>query len=455
MRRKNSTRLLLLAALATLWHACTEIELCEEPEHPVRGHVMFSYQWAPEDIRRPDSMVLIATRIMNQWKCGIIIDSDASSGDTLHKGRYIYNAPLVQPDWAYVEYWFPPEPVPEPPKPDGHDRNTEESDIVVPPPPAPPVTQYAHFSLRQGLFNFMTLNKSADELIIDQVYDYLHSDEDTLQMADIRVTYKTYDREDPRLYADFSPAARQMVSDWTDYNPGYRYIKYNVRPLYYDIVERQDIEKKVNAGGTDITFRPRTATQNVDVFIEIEKDNSAGPLKIETMVCEISGVPLTMTLAKGYVDMRTTAKVAFEPELLDENRQPLTADTYTTEKVVAHVNMDLTTIVSSRSTAEILGPGLMQCYIKAKMLDTATGTEKEVNIPGRINIHQALTDASMTLLTEDEQHALQDQLKKTVTVTGIKIKSEDIIESSTKEAGFQQWGDGGPIDGGSSDPIEI
>lgn len=430
------TVLILIAAIT----ACTEVDLCDDAEHPHRAHVIFKYQWNDDDTRLPDSMVIAAVRIMNLWKCGIICDHRTDSG------RYIVNAPLSIPAWADPETYYP---TPPPPPPSGYsDVEAGNPDPVeTAPAPIKPDAIYEHYALREGTYKFMTLNKDASEIIIDPIYQYLAASNDEMETTDITVSYRTYALGDPAL---------RTISEepWSDvYNPGFPYIQPGVAPVYFDTVLFHNIYK----GGVEnrIDFRPKRVTQTIDLYVGIGKKNSGVKCRIDSVLCELSGIPIKMTVVNGYLDISKTAKTLFWTDFVDTDHNPIPGDTYTTDTCVVHANFDATSIVTPHSASEVSGPGILVMRIYTTAID-GSGNTSTKRYMARINMYHSLQNAKLMLLTEDQQHVYRQAERGEVNVkTTIEIEAADIVTNSDENGGMDPWGSGGVIDGTDTKPIEI
>ena len=87
MKRKEfvfGVAALLSAALSS---CNTEVDFGYEEGHPLSTAVKFSYDLPEGAKERPDSMFVVANRVINSWKCAMSVNADDFSG------RYLYNAP--------------------------------------------------------------------------------------------------------------------------------------------------------------------------------------------------------------------------------------------------------------------------------------------------------------------------------------------------------------------------
>lgn len=83
---------IIRGTLCLLFAGCTNVELCNEASHPHNANVSVEYSW--ENTAVPtDSMVLIAYRPINDWKCGYMCSPLTA------EGRYIFN----KPEWLSAD----------------------------------------------------------------------------------------------------------------------------------------------------------------------------------------------------------------------------------------------------------------------------------------------------------------------------------------------------------------
>ena len=77
---------IIKGTLCLLLAGCTSVDFCDDAQHPHSANVYVDYSW--ENVSVPtDSMVLIAYRPINDWKC-VYMCSPLTA-----EGRYIFNKP--------------------------------------------------------------------------------------------------------------------------------------------------------------------------------------------------------------------------------------------------------------------------------------------------------------------------------------------------------------------------
>jgi hypothetical protein len=231
--------------------ACTEVDLSSDTEYTNRTGVTFDFDWSnvPDDgyyHETPDTMLVIAKRIVGSWKCGMKVDADDGIG------YYLTNAPI--PD--------EPEPTPEEPDEEETDSIPSDDDIVVDPtdaepaePSAPADSTFRGFGSRSsrshgytraeaqpgvdtptdifmiipGLYKFITFNLDTTAYIYQDILQYLRTDDTKSTLQELCMEYKRY------AYGD--SALRGKCDFWKEFNlygDGKNYIQPDITPIYYD-----------------------------------------------------------------------------------------------------------------------------------------------------------------------------------------------------------------------------
>ena len=340
----------------TLCLSCTDAELCYQPNHPHRADAKFSFDWGSyQEI--PDSMLVICNRVVNLWKAAAVVNSQTNIG------HFIFNAPRV-----------PAEETPAPPT-EGEETDTptegEETDT-----PAEgeetdtPATRAAtaspesdRFSLPVGTYKFVTISCDTTELDYTNVYKFLN-DNTGMVLQDVDVSYKTYGIRD-KGYRGFRPG-------WEDNNNyGARYMQPDVYPLFYDTIAPRDL----NLGETmRCHFTPKALTQNIDVYLTIKKKSEKNPFTIDSVQAELAGIPISLNLSTGYLDITKTAKLPFRMDRYvdgqklevvkdSEGNIVSSGDTHESTEIECHGNIDCTGIVYNADPEALSGPGIMQLAI--------------------------------------------------------------------------------------------
>ena len=342
--------------MLTLCLSCTDAELCYQPNHPHRADAKFSFDWGSyQEI--PDSMLVICNRVVNLWKAAAVVNSQTNIG------HFIFNAPRV-----------PAEETPAPPT-EGEETDTpaegEETDTPTEDEETDtPATRAAtsspesdRFSLPVGTYKFVTISCDTTELDYTNVYKFLN-DNTGMVLQDVDVSYKTYGIRD-KGYRGFRPG-------WEDNNNyGARYMQPDVYPLFYDTIAPRDL----NLGETmRCHFTPKALTQNIDVYLTIKKKSEKNPFTIDSVQAELAGIPISLNLSTGYLDITKTAKLPFRMDRYvdgqklevvkdSEGNIVSSGDTHESTEIECHGNIDCTGIVYNADPEALSGPGIMQLAI--------------------------------------------------------------------------------------------
>ena len=343
----------------TLCLSCTDAELCYQPNHPHRADAKFSFDWGSyQEI--PDSMLVICNRVVNLWKAAAVVNSQTNIG------HFIFNAPRVPAE----ETPAPPtegEETPAPPT-EGEETETptegEETDTPAPATRAAISSPESdRFSLPVGTYKFVAISCDTTELDYTNVYKFLN-DNTGMVLQDVDVSYKTYGIRD-KGYRGFRPG-------WEDNNNyGARYMQPDVFPLFYDTIAPRDL----NLGETmRCRFTPRALTQNLDVYLTIKKKSEKNPFTIDSVQAELAGIPISLNLSTGYLDITKTAKLPFRMDRYvdgqklevvkdSEGNIVSSGDTHESTEIECHGNIDCTGIVYNADPEALSGPGIMQLAI--------------------------------------------------------------------------------------------
>ena len=324
----------------TLCLSCTDAELCYQPNHPHRADAKFSFDWGSyQEI--PDSMLVICNRVVNLWKAAAVVNSQTNIG------HFIFNAPRV-----------PAEETPAPP------TEGEETDTPAPSTRAATSSPESdRFSLPVGTYKFLTISCDTTELDYTNVYKFLN-DNTGMVLQDVDVSYKTYGIRD-KGYRGFRPG-------WEDNNNyGARYMQPDVFPLFYDTIAPRDL----NLGETmRCHFTPNALTQNIDVYLTIKKKSENNNFTIDSVQAELAGIPISLNLSTGYLDITKTAKLPFRMDRYvdgqklevvkdSEGKIVSSGDTHESTEIECHGNIDCTGIVYNADPEALSGPGIMQLAI--------------------------------------------------------------------------------------------
>ena len=427
------------AVLALLFVACTDPGLCYEPDHPHTGKgVYINYEW--EEGEKPayiDSMSVLAVRLINHRKYGMVVSVDSL------RGRFFYNAP------PKLEAWVDPSIVPPPPPEketetdivigDGEDPHEVDDNTPEPgyePEPQPETYEDAtsvivdHFVLSDGTYKFFTMNVDTTEVSYTNIGEYLDSPGDGLQASGINMAYRTYEHGDSALI--------DITGDWVDFNPAFPYIQTEFPAIYIDSLEMEDVA--TNTAKT-VTFHPRQLTQQIDLNWVIRKDISEIPFVIDSVKAEISGIPSRTGLFSGHLYLAKTYKMLFNAEVVDANGQPY-EDTYHDDSTHVHARINVLSIVNNKGDDYQTGPGFLQILAYCHAIDPADGRERTRTLQAIVNMHRELNKAQLIWYDPRGQYATKSCDAATIDlIHRFKIGGRSIISSmvGSEHGGIDVW----------------
>lgn len=427
------------AVLALLFVACTDPGLCYEPDHPHTGKgVYINYEW--EEGEKPayiDSMSVLAVRLINHRKYGMVVSVDSL------RGRFFYNAPPKLVAWVDPSVVPPPPPEKETESDivigDGEDPHEVDDNTPEPgyePEPQPETYEDAtsvivdHFVLSDGTYKFFTMNVDTTEVSYTNIGEYLDSPGDGLQASGINMAYRTYEHGDSALI--------DITGDWVDFNPAFPYIQTEFPAIYIDSLEMEDVAS--NTAKT-VTFHPRQLTQQIDLNWVIRKDNSEIPFVIDSVKAEISGIPSRAGLFSGHLYLAKTYKMLFDAEVVDANGQ-LYEDTYHDDSTHVHARINVLSIVNNKGDDYQTGPGFLQILAYCHAIDPADGRERTRTLQAIVNMHRELNKAQLIWYDPRGQYATKSCDAATIDlIHHFKIGGRSIISSmvGSEHGGIDVW----------------
>ena len=477
-----TSRILAICLLVLCFVGCTDADLCPEPldAHPHRAVVSYSFNWDNVSGSRPDSMYVLAYRVINQWKSSVAVESNGSPA----RGHYVWHVLDDEPSMTET-------PTGEGPgegdvtgdesgerddtgegsgegdgtgegseegddtgdgseeggatrdEPEVGDGSEEEPEVEEPiaEEPEPEVRDTTRFALKSGDYKFVTFNVQDEELDFSRVNEYLRSD--TMHLQSLDISYKTYIKGDDAL--------RFTIPDWVDYNAygsNDRYMQPSTQAVYYDTISVRSLRSN---GEYHINFaNPRRLTQHIEILFDVRKEVYNVPFTVDSVFAEISGIPYTINLSTGYIDIAQTKKMMFKMGIARDvasGEDP----TDTEDNTLLHCSaaIDVPSIVKSASDDLLMGPGIMQVMIFCSAedpLDTSQRLNKKFQ--GIINIYNTLKAADLIGYTSDRQHAMRNrESARLVIKTDLRVDGEKILDSPDDEAGLDRWlrEDGNPI----------
>lgn len=456
----------LIMVSVTVFAACSvDVDLCDSSVHPHEGRVRYRYDWG--DYRNqymangvpgkllPDSMYIMATRVVNHYKTAMVVGSNSTGGG--NRGYFVFNPP------AYKPISTTPDPDNQPAE-GGDDEQggetgngdnpaggqdtlegTREGDTNEEPVVMDAIhrigAEMDEYPIRTGAYKFVTFNMDTTKFQYRNVVDYMMDPTSEKKLQQVYVEYKTYNKGDKGLNYD-------GMDDWQDYNPYQNYIQPNVTPIFIDTIAAMDITKEKVV----LVYHPEPMTQNIDIYFNIKKNKGKYPFVIDDVRAEISGIPTRIYFANGNMDIRETAKMMFRTKLCDvATGEPINGtgkDDAESRVVRCHGNIDVTSVVAGSDSNISTGPGILQVIIYAHA-ETGEANPPRKKIQGKINLYKTLQNSKLFSYTKDGNFAIRNSTKGVIDVVAdITINGEDIVLDSDNTGGVDPWIPCVSVDGG-------
>lgn len=449
----------LIMSLYVFTACSVDADLCDSGVHPHEGKVSFSYDWGDytemypiEKI--PDSMYIIATRVVNHYKTAMVVGSNRTE-DIGNSGYFVYNPPVYKPMDVTPPPTSEPEPEPTPPTETeeddkeqnggsgnedltraGDDTDDSDDDLSYMDAIHPIGIRRTEFPLRTGSYKMVTFNMKPEMFDYTKVVEYMTDPTTDKKLQDLYVEYKTY--------AKGEEAFKKPLPDWQDYNQYAGYVQTDVTPIFFDTIP--SIE--VGNGKMNCKFKPIPITQRIDIYFNIKKDfpkdlatGKDSAFAIDRVVCEMAGIPYRIDLSSGHLAIQSTRKMMFETELLTPDGQPLESDDEGYEGIVrVHATIDVPSIVQNSTPTMSTGPGIMQVMIIAHGTDPGDGTRKEKKLQGKINLYKTLERAKLITITDDGKYALRNGDHGVLDIVAdVVVSGGNVIKNNDNNGGLDVW----------------
>lgn len=396
--------LLYIMAAFLLLTTCTEVDLCEG-DHPHRTDIRMSFQFGNQ--RHPDTMIVFAVRNLNLLTYTYRINLKEG------KGWLEYPADLREPlDSKKSETEQQASKTTETEVGEGAEEGTvvEEQEQNRP---------YDRICLHAGEYDLVAFN--GDTTIYSN-----NLEEITLspqgRVDSLQVTYKSY-----RFTQDHPKLAR--YGDWSTHNT---YSDFIIgADLYPTFAAQQSLsvpvyESKESHFIVRCQFEPTNLSQQVNISFQIKKDPGVG---IDSILCEISGIPHRIYLMTGSIDVDRTFKTLFKPSVPSDN--------VNSGAITANGTIWVNGLVRSADPNYITGPGILWVNVYAYVMED--GKKRGRSAVACINLYNLLGSHPSLHLNENDEIV---QTTKTLTLT---IPAPAILDikkgtlSSETGIGIDRW----------------
>ncbi len=431
---KNIKIAALLIMFSALISACTDVDICPTEQHPHRAQVRFEYNWDLSDndidIERPDSMFVIANRVINYWKMTAAIYTKKGEPNE-GKGRYVFNRlPLQDIHKESPAIKTEKEDDTDTGNMGNSDENNKENNVEN---TEKAVYKYSDFDVKAGEYKFYTFT-ATNKTEMRNIDKFISTDDNNMTNEGFALEYNTYDRTSREIKDEMDKISKPLkdkgFQGWTDFNSYSSYMLPSSCPLFIDSV---NITPVVEGHIQSITFRPQQATQTITINIKVRKvsaDNCT--FKIEGILGEVSGIPQSINISNGYIDITKTSKIMFPFHIVG-----IEEDSKTNEYAQYTAKINVPSIVKNNDEEAVIGPGMLQAIVYCTI--NKNGKEHKKSIQDILNIHKELTKANLIEITEDGNHARRIGKKHTIDIESeIVIDGEKMLESPSVE-GIKGW----------------
>lgn len=491
-KKMMMTVVMTIILAAVVFSSCTtDVDLCYNPEHPHQAKVKYEFNWGSyaKDIAADDSMYVIADRVINHWKAAMIV----SPNDPV-RGRFVFNGPATADENNQSKPETPGTTPDTPADEDveeelpgdgpvdggtlasprreiiastraGNGENTPDSDKESAPRPAVPQTgTLTEFQIRPGDYKFVTFSSDITSLNYQKVMDYLTDDTNEKSLQGISVEYKTYDKDNNQ------DKLKMRTVDWQDYNSYADYLQPDMKKVFFDSIASINIPSN---GTVVCKFTPKPITQEIDVYFTVKKDIIKEKFTIDSVLVDISGIPLEINIANGYLQIARTGKMMFEM-LPDGKTKWDDWKTYDKDEnsspIRLHGKINVPSLVQNNNPKANTGPGILQVLLFTSVLayelqpngepdydrpiyqkdengDYKIGengkpiqARQPKKIQGKINLYNTLRTANLMTVTSDGLNAVRNGAKgKLDIVADIVIDGSDIRKNTDDTGGIDQW----------------
>jgi len=464
--------IICLTAILTVavMHSCTEVELCENPDHPHHAKLAFKFNWdgVTPDGRNPrdvDSMMVIANRIINSWRAGFLVELPKEKEGTVAEGETIFgvlesyesvvgpetgeteNGEQTEgegtgknegqgtsaPQGSYLPVWNTKNVLT---RAEGETTGGNNTTIVIPE-TAGKQRPTGPLEVKEGEYQFIAINYSHSECEIDRVEQY--QKDVSVASTELFIRYVTFKKDNPKL--------QSLGRPWIDYNSGIgQFVESEIRPTYLGINQ----VCHVRAGETEIIeIKPEQITQRYGLHFSIEKEPG---VRIEEIIAIIGGIPQRFGVSTKHVDVKDVNKMAFRVPVdatkmpTYDSRNPASLDNETSIPFKASFNA--IGLVRSYSPELQMGAGILQlCIYTSTERPDAPGQRASKTIYALINLYNTITEARPMRITEDKKFMVQNSDTVTLNIPNVlRIKQGQILANPDGEGALDKWKEVGNSD---------
>ncbi|MBO6099587.1 MAG: hypothetical protein J6P01_05550 [Prevotella sp.] len=390
-------------------------DLCDKG-HPHQSGVQFNYVWdkMPAAVSvRPVNTYIIADRVINTMTTSFMYNVVAESG------HYLGDLPKGMAEE------------------DNHDITT--------------------FQLPSGEYKFLTMsfNRTFEEKLDPSrivTEDYvitpnplkMDPSQLNLRLGQFKAEHRTYTYDELKDYYVDSPfgefdgsvdnnpytSASDDASEEEKEAKRAKFIRNITEPL---VIDSTTIRRIGTDEVTEIEFNPTTVTQNIDLYFDLKKkQTSSFQFFVSDVWCVLSGIPRSMNIGTGAVDITQTDKLIFRTKLVDPTKVPdanseeLKPQGWPSERIEDNIgrydnqaedivrcyaNLNIPGIVENSDYTDAnkyAGPGVLQIIVKVWVYEKNVNENKwgwrSRTIMGRVNLHKNIERAQLLELYNEKHN---------------------------------------------------
>ncbi len=375
---------MVLLTLLCIFSCTTEVDICMEDSHLHLAEVNLRYNTdnipVEEQDALPDSMMVVAYRVVRSWKCTYVAPTAQDAG----LGRYVYNKPYQ--DVTEVRGLS------------AATRNSTEGEPLY---------------VKRGEYRFITFNNTLNDAMFATGANsrWFETDgmiDDVIANRQIELYYKGFERK-----------AVQYGRSWLDFNPYTTYIGRCDAPVYFNISDMYELE---DSKKNDVTLNLEKKTQDFEIRFRIERDS----VIVDSIIAEVSGIACGMHMITGKYDFTKTYKLLFK---MSDITEPTDNEWYGISTFSKDISV--MALVASNSKELDTGPGILQLAIYTHTFNNSGKKKTKVFRVG-INMYNTMRKYGYVLAGQDEKILLE--IEQVLT-----IDKDEIIKSDETDSSLDYW----------------
>lgn len=369
---------ILIVLCAVSFFSCVKVDLCTEEEHPHTGNVLITYHWPEGATSIPDSMLVLANRIINTRRVGYVTGKENSLGGRYRFGKEYLNEGTIV---------------------------SEANDMY---PLIVSAGEYQIFAFNNEVVstNKESIDANTPDYRLEGLQEYsLEEHFATVGIRDLGISYVGRNLEDPRL--------DKYKKDWIEEFNGYtQYIASDIKPIYramnhYDeTTQEYTVDVRAN-GKVEIDLYPQRITQDITFSFPIYVEKAEKEVVIDSIIAEISGIPRKMMIYSGVIVADTTYKMLFPIRVDYTNTQEVTLmveeDGNAIEKPFIQTecvgDISVMGLMANQDPHHRTGAGILVLCIYAHTTNDA-GEEKTKTQYVKINLYNTIRQAHLLIKNE-------------------------------------------------------